>query len=164
MFKNKHFIIALLIAPILSIIAYFGTDMAVSEKAQPAQEGATYKLASKSNCRYTSGLCDMENGDFKVQFRSEHLGKQQLDLSLKADYPLEGVKVSLVNHPDQTAAPVDMLRSDDSAQHWTITLPAPSSDTSRLRVAISANGTTYFGETETDFVVYQTLLDDKQRN
>lgn len=64
MFKNKHFILALLIAPILSIIAYFGTDMALSEKPHAAKEGETYKLASKSNCRYTSGLCDMENGDF----------------------------------------------------------------------------------------------------
>lgn len=73
MFKNKHFIIALLIAPILSLIAYFGTDMALSEKPHAAKEGESYKLASKSNCRYTSGLCDMENGDFKVKFRSEKL-------------------------------------------------------------------------------------------
>ncbi len=40
MFKNKHFILALLIAPILSLIAYFGTDMALSEKPpHAAQEG-----------------------------------------------------------------------------------------------------------------------------
>lgn len=39
MFKNKHFILALLIAPILSIIAYFGTDMALSEKPHAAKEG-----------------------------------------------------------------------------------------------------------------------------
>lgn len=48
MFKNKHFILALLIAPILSIIAYFGTDMALSEKPHAAKEGETYKLASSS--------------------------------------------------------------------------------------------------------------------
>ncbi len=44
MFKNKHFIIALLIAPILSLIAYFGTDMALSEKPHAAKEGESYKL------------------------------------------------------------------------------------------------------------------------
>ena len=64
MFKNKHFIVALLIAPILAIIAYFGVDIAVSEKPHAAKKGQSYKLVSKSNCRYTSGLCDMENGEF----------------------------------------------------------------------------------------------------
>lgn len=38
MFKNKHFLIALLIAPILSLIAYFGTDMALSEKLMPRKK------------------------------------------------------------------------------------------------------------------------------
>lgn len=28
MFKNKHFIVALIVAPILAIIAYFGIDIA----------------------------------------------------------------------------------------------------------------------------------------
>lgn len=93
MFKNKHFIVALLIAPILSIIAYFGTDMAVSEKPHAAKEGQSYKLVSKSNCRYTSGLCDMENGDFKVKFRSEKLTNENLELSLHSAHSLEGVKL-----------------------------------------------------------------------
>lgn len=44
MFKNKHLIIALLIAPILSLIAYFGTDLALSEKPHAAKEGESYKL------------------------------------------------------------------------------------------------------------------------
>lgn len=119
MFKNKHFILALLIAPILSIIAYFGTDMALSEKPHAAKEGETYKLASKSNCRYTSGLCDMENGDFKVKFRSEKLTKDSLELSLNAAYPLEGVKLSVVDDQQQNAQPIDMTRADQAGQTGT---------------------------------------------
>ncbi|WP_087026804.1 hypothetical protein [Thaumasiovibrio subtropicus] len=161
MFKNKHFIIALLIAPILAIIAYFGTDMAVSEKPQAAQEGETYKLVSKSNCRYTSGLCSMENGDFKIQFRSEGLTQHALDLSLKTEFPLDGVKVALASSPEAKATPTDMLRSDESGQHWHLTLAAPSSEQDELRVVISANNTLYYGETSTEFVVYETLFTEK---
>ncbi|EPP5335320.1 hypothetical protein ACUSRQ_004575 [Vibrio harveyi] len=161
MFKNKHFIIALLIAPILSLIAYFGTDMALSEKPHAAKEGESYKLASKSNCRYTSGLCDMENGDFKVKFRSEKLTQDSLELSLHAAYPLEGVKVSVVDSQEQNALPIDMKPADQAGQNWTITLPKPASAESWLRVAIQSEGTLYYGETQTAFVKYETLFTDK---
>lgn len=158
MFKNKHFLIALLIAPILSLIAYFGTDMALSEKPHAAQEGETYKLAAKSNCRYTSGLCDMTNGDFKVQFRSEKLTAQGLDLSLKSAFSLEGVKVSLVNDQEQSTQPIDMQSTDSEGLKWIVSLPKPTSEESWLRVAIQSNGTLYYGETQTAFVKYETLF------
>ncbi len=161
MFKNKHFIIALLIAPILSLIAYFGTDMALSEKPHAAKEGESYKLASKSNCRYTSGLCDMENGDFKVKFRSEKLTQDSLELSLHAAYPLEGGKLSVVDSQEQNAQPIDMKPADQAGQNWTITLPKPASAESWLRVAIQSEGTLYYGETQTAFVKYETLFTDK---
>ncbi|MGI9950098.1 hypothetical protein [Vibrio hyugaensis] len=161
MFKNKHFIIALLIAPILSLIAYFGTDMALSEKPHAAKEGESYKLASKSNCRYTSGLCDMENGNFKVKFRSEKLTQDSLELSLHAAYPLEGVKLSVVNSQEQNAQPIDMTPTDQAGQNWAITLPKPASAESWLRVAIQSEGTLYYGETQTAFVKYETLFTDK---
>ncbi|MGR5401444.1 hypothetical protein ACPV48_22655 [Vibrio harveyi] len=161
MFKNKHFIIALLITPILSLIAYFGTDMALSEKPHAAKEGESYKLASKSNCRYTSGLCDMENGDFKVKFRSEKLTQDSLELSLHAAYPLEGVKLSVVDSQEQNAQPIDMKPADQAGQNWTITLPKPASAESWLRVAIQSEGTLYYGETQTAFVKYETLFTDK---
>lgn len=158
MFKNKHLIIALLIAPILSIIAYFGADIALSEKPHAAVEGETYKLAAKSNCRYTSGLCDMTNGDFKVQFRSEKLTAQGLELTLKSAFPLEGVKLSLVNGQEQSGQPVDMQSADSSGQQWMVSLPKPESEESWLRVAIQSNGTLYYGETQTAFVKYETLF------
>ncbi|NVC95656.1 hypothetical protein FC650_18915 [Vibrio natriegens] len=158
MFKNKHLIIALLIAPILSLIAYFGTDLALSEKPHAAKEGESYKLASKSNCRYTSGLCDMENGDFKVKFRSEKLTKDSLELSLNAAFPLEGVKVSVVENQEKNAQPVDMKPADQAGKNWYITLPKPKSAESWLRVVIQSEGTLYYGETQTAFVKYETLF------
>lgn len=161
MFKNKHFIIALLIAPILSLIAYFGTDMALSEKPHAAKEGESYKLISKSNCRYTSGLCDMENGDFKVKFRSEKLTQDSLELSLHAAYPLEGVKLSVVDSQEQNAQPIDMTPAGQDGKNWIITLPKPASADSWLRVAIQSEGTLYYGETQTAFVKYETLFTEQ---
>lgn len=158
MFKNKHFIVALLVAPILSIIAYFGADMAVSEKPHAAKEGQSYKLIAKSNCRYTSGLCGMENGEFKVQFRSEKLTQSELQLSMKSDFPIEGIKLSLVDNQEQDGQPLDMSPADQAGQNWYITLPKPASAESWLRVAIQADGTLYYGETQTAFVKYETLF------
>ncbi|UPQ87809.1 hypothetical protein [Vibrio sinaloensis] len=158
MFKNKHFLIALLIAPILSLIAYFGTDLALSEKPHAAKEGETYKLAAKSNCRYTSGLCDMENGEFKVQFRSDKLTGQGLDLSLKSAFPLEGVKLSIVADQESPAQPLDMQATDSTGKYWQISVAKPASAESWLRVAIQSDGTLYYGETQTAFVKYETLF------
>ncbi|MDR9826415.1 hypothetical protein RCJ22_12405 [Vibrio sp. FNV 38] len=159
MFKSKHFLVALIVAPILAIIAYLGIDIAVSEKPHAAKKGETYKLLSKSNCRYTSGLCDMENGEFKIQFRSEALSNNQLSLSLKAAVPLQHIKVSLVQQQEDQAQPISMTPSDDSAQNWQVSLPAPSSQENWLRVAVQADDSLYYGDTQTAFVVYETLLD-----
>ncbi|MFW7523968.1 hypothetical protein ACODM8_07490 [Vibrio ostreicida] len=161
MFKNKHFVVALLIAPILSILAYVATDMAVSEPPQVAKEGETYQLVSQSNCRYTSGLCDMKNGDFKIKFRSEKLTATDLELSLHAAYPLQGVKVSLVDQQGDDQLPIDMQPRNPSEQDWHIRLPAPLSSESWLRVAVQSQGTLYYGQTQTTFVKYETLLSDQ---
>ncbi|RJX65418.1 hypothetical protein DZ860_21490 [Vibrio sinensis] len=163
MFKNKHILIALLVAPILSILAYVGTDLALSEKPHAAKEGQEYKLVSKSNCRYTSGLCDMANGEFKVQFRSEALSSSDLTLSLKSKFALDGVKVSLVDSEDQTAPPINMNAIDSSNLNWNVVLPAPKSDQSWLRVAIQADGTVYYGDTQTAFVTYETLFTEDHK-
>ncbi|EGU30037.1 hypothetical protein VII00023_15668 [Vibrio ichthyoenteri ATCC 700023] len=160
MFKNKHIIIALLVAPILSILAYVGTDLALSEKPHAAKEGTNYKLVSKSNCRYTSGLCDMANGEFKVKFRSESLSNDELELSLTASFPLEGVKLSMVDNQDAMGTPVNMQAADNTGKVWTIMLPAPASPESWLRVAIQSDGVLYYGDTQMAFVKYETLLSE----
>ncbi|MGF1698436.1 hypothetical protein L4D20_23005 [Vibrio kyushuensis] len=162
MFKSKHFIVAMLVTPVLSILAYVGTDMALSEKPHAAKKGEAYKLLSKSNCRYTSGLCDMENGEFKIQFRSESVTDEQLYLSLTSKLPLQGIKLSLVDSLEATGDPIAMQSVDETNQKWHISLPAPTSDENWLRVAAQASDTLYYGDTQTIFVTYETLLDQAQ--
>ncbi|MBD1557432.1 hypothetical protein HC752_10830 [Vibrio sp. S9_S30] len=156
MFKNKHLIIAMLIAPILAIIAYFGTDAAVSEQPHAAKKGESYKLVSKSNCRYTSGLCNMENGDFKVQFRSEGIEGTQLTLTLKTELPLDGAKIAIADSPDEKRIPSKMRKID--AKNWHLTLNAPQNEESQLRMVFQYGDTLYYGEANTQFVVYETLF------
>ncbi|NLS13990.1 hypothetical protein HGP28_13940 [Vibrio sp. SM6] len=159
MFKNKHLLAALLIAPILSIVAYVGTDLALSEKPHAAKEGETYKLAAQSNCRYTSGLCDLKNGDFGIQFRSDPQSSGELTLSLTAKYPLQGVRVALVETPSEQGIPLTMAATDDSGLRWQLPQAVAPANDQWLQVAVQANNTLYYGDTETTFFVYQTLLD-----
>ncbi|MCV5332010.1 hypothetical protein OFD71_27425, partial [Escherichia coli] len=84
--------------------------------------------------------------------------KDSLELSLNAAYPLEGVKLSVVDDQQQNAQPIDMTRADQAGQNWYITLPKPTSAESWLRVVIQAEGTLYYGETQTAFVKYETLF------
>ena len=51
MWKNKHVVVAMLVAPILAILAWFAVDSMVAERAHSAKPGASYKLVAKSNCR-----------------------------------------------------------------------------------------------------------------
>ncbi|CAM2982370.1 hypothetical protein [Vibrio rarus] len=159
MFKNKHFIVALLVAPILAVITYFGVDMAVSEKPHAAKQGKSYKLISKSNCRYTSGLCDFENGEFKVQFRSEKLTSDSLQLTLKSKFPLQGIKVALADEAD--ANPIAMTSTNQDMRNWAVSLPVTDIKNKKLRIAVQANDTLYYGETETTFVTYETLFTEE---
>jgi len=69
MFTNKHVIIAMLVAPVLAIMAWFAVDYFIGERPHAAKEGAAYTLIAKSNCRYDSGQCDLENSDFKLNLR-----------------------------------------------------------------------------------------------
>lgn len=158
MLKNKHITIALLIAPILSLIAYFATDRLVSEQPHSAQKGRSYKLVASSNCRYTSGLCDMKNGDFKIQFRALPTQDDHLQFILTSVFPLKGAKLSLVDQPEQNTAPINMQPNNNQNMTWSITLPKPNAKQSRLRVAVQANDSIYYGETNTQFIEYQTLF------
>ena len=159
MFKNKHLIAALIITPILTIIAYFAMDYMVSEKPHQAQAGASYELVEKPNCRYQSGLCGLKNGDFEIEMRVELLDDDTMNLSLESAYPLDGVKLALVDKPEQAGDPRDMVADNKERTHWQVVLPQATGDSSRLRLVISANSSLYYGDTATTFMIYQTSFE-----
>jgi len=150
MFTNKHVIIAMIVAPVLSILAWFAVGNFTGEKPQVAEAGKSYPLIEKSNCRYASGVCDLENEDFKlVLFFEDGVSGQQL--VLRASHPLEGVVMS-VSLPDSNEKPGAMRATDGQGLEWRLALNDRPAKDKRIRLVASAAGTSYFGEAGTVFL------------
>ncbi|HAN68249.1 MAG TPA: hypothetical protein DCQ70_07120, partial [Halieaceae bacterium] len=94
MFSNRHVIIALLVAPLLSIGAWFAVGQLVGEQPQQAEAGSDYPLLAKSNCRYDSGRCELANGDLELEIDVQALGSGW-QLRLLASHALEGAVMAI---------------------------------------------------------------------
>ena len=154
-FKNKHVITAMIVAPILAVASYYLVDMAVKEKPQKAKAGVAYELIAKSNCRFSSGACDLENGDFKSTVKvSVDNGKQILTLS--SVNALQNASVGFVTDSGTEVGPIKLTASDTSGKHWTTSINVLADETTSMRVALSANDAHYFSETTMGFSNYET--------
>ncbi len=148
MFTNKHVVIALIVAPVLSVLAWFAIGSLTGEQAAPAQPGRDYPLVAKSSCRWASGVCELENQDFELTLRYSDAGM----LLLHSAHPLEGVLVSVY---DPAASgdipPVALLPVDEAGHDWR----HPASDVpeagERIRLVAAADGSRYYGEMSSQF-------------
>lgn len=152
---NKHFIIAMIVAPILAIIAYFAVDHYVSEKPHEAIKGQSYPLVAKSNCRYESGLCTFKNGEIQITLQTKEMDNSSIEVSLSANQALEGAKIAIASE-GQNAFPAAMKNTDNSATRWTTILPNTLNDQTKVQIALAINGSLYFGEASTIFTRYET--------
>lgn len=159
MFKNKHIIAALIITPILAIIGYFATDHLVSEKPHKARPGMSYQLVEMPNCRYESGHCGLKNADFNIDMQVELLENGTMNLSLDSAYPLNGVKLAVVDNPADSGEPLDMVAKNKQRTRWLASVRQPGGSESRIRLVISANASLYYGDVGTAFMVYKPAFD-----
>lgn len=151
MFKNWHVIIAMIVAPILAVLAWFAVDYFVAERPHAAKEGAAYTLIAKSNCRYDSGACDLENSDFKLNIRPMSVTDDSVHLEMTSVFPLHSATLGLVN--DGVASTTSTMAAiTDDALRWTTRIDAPSGETSTIRVAVTAEGSTWYAEVPTVFL------------
>jgi hypothetical protein len=150
MFTNKHVIVAMIVAPVLAILAWFSVGEFIGEKPQVARPGQSYPLVEKSNCRYESGLCELENKDFRLKlfYRNDAAGRQ---LVLRASHALEGVVIS-VGVPEGEEPPGAMRSADEQGLEWRLALDSRPTPEERIRLVASAAGSTYFGEAGTLFL------------
>lgn len=143
MFTNKHVVIALIVAPILSVLAWFAVGSLTGEQAAPAQAGKDYPLVAKSSCRWASGQCELENEDFELTLKYSSTGK----LLVQSAYPLEGVLVSVYDPAAETdLPPVALLQTDGVGRDWrhpASVIPGPGE---RIRLVAAADGSRYYGE------------------
>ena len=158
MFKNKHVVLALIIAPILAIISYFGVDLALSEKPISAQTGHEYQLSPRSNCRYTSGVCSLVNGDFQLQLRSEPTDNQTIALKLTSPYALQGAKIDLKKDPNAQPAPMQMTPIDPEHKVWEIQFNDMHEELKLMQLVVMSGDVLYHAQTSTDFMEYKTFF------
>lgn len=150
MFTNKHVIIAMIVAPILSVLAWVAVGTFTGEQAAPAQAGQSYPLVEKSNCRYESGDCDLENEDFRLSlsYVDEPAGK---GLVLHSSHALEGVALA-IGPPDSETRP-DMMRAvDGQGLEWRIVLADRPAPDVRIKLVARAGGSTWFADASTAFL------------
>ena len=161
MWTDRHVITALLVAPVLAILAWFAVGSLGGEKARPARTGAAYPLLEKSNCRYASGVCDLENTDFKVRlsFTDNVSGELSGDgsgnaggrLDVYVSHAVDSALLSLTRAPGD-AAPSAMRRADAQGRRWRFALQRQPDREQRLRLVLSRRGTAYFAEFSTAFL------------
>ena len=149
-FTNKHVIVALIVGPILAILAWLAVGQIAGEKAALAVSGQSYPLVEKSDCRYESGHCKLENEDFKLLLKLEQRGLDSI-LVLTSEHALEGVLIS-VAAPDQEEQPRAMRSTTAEALEWTLVLEAVPAPGERIHLVASSGGTQYFGDASTLFI------------
>ncbi len=152
MWKNKHIVVAMLVAPVLAIMAWFAVDYLVAERPQSAQPGAAYPLVAKSNCRYDSGRCDLENADFEIYLLPLQITPTQVSIRLESRFPLQQATLGLVEQ-GTAAAPVRMSADGGDNTAWLAESAAPASSDSLLRVGVVSDDATFFAEVPVVFLV-----------
>ena len=146
MWKDKHVVIALIVAPILAIIAWVGVDYIVAEKAQPAEPGSMYPLVARSNCRYDSGSCDLVNNDFEVTLRPIDLRSDRTILAVESKFELQQTSLALVVDGEETAGKGAPTETPDGETVWIVNIPVRAEPEAILRVAVTAQDSVYFIE------------------
>lgn len=159
MFKNKHVMIAMLVAPVLALLSYFAVDYYVSEEPHQAKAGKSYKMIERPNCRYTSGKCDLKNGSFEVGLKVEILQKNKMLLKLDSNFALDGVKIAIVQTQESNPIPVDMQLRNNNKKTWEVKINQPASEESRIHLVMAIGESYYFAETATTF-----FQDDRKFN
>lgn len=145
MFRNRHVIIALIVAPVLAMVAWLGVDRAVSEKPHAAREGASYELVAGPDCRYASGQCTLRNGEFRVVLRADDGGDGPV-LTLESRFAVDAVRAALVRG-EGPPPPQDMIAVSGDGRRWSVSLaPLPPAGAT-LRLVLIDDGTRYYAET-----------------
>ncbi len=153
-FSNKHVITAFIVAPLLAVMGYMVADKMVSEKPLPAQEGQSYPLLAGSNCRYTSGVCDLRNNDFRARIAIRREGDQAL-LVLSSEQILENIVFSVSRMGDVESLPNTMVWNS-TVRQWEAALPYQPDDNTQLKLVLNSAGVNYYAETPMTFSTYQT--------
>ena len=153
--KNRHLMIATMIAPVLALIGYFAVNAWVGETPHAAEAGQSYQLVEKPNCRHSGGICGLKNGDFELTLSFEWLDSGRMLLRLESAHVLDGVLAALVENEASEKSPVDMRPLGDGGLTWSLEIAHPDPERHRLLLVASANQALYFGDAAMKFTVIE---------
>jgi hypothetical protein len=148
--KNKHLIIAMIVAPVLSILAWFATGEFSGEVPQPALSGSSYQLLEKSNCRYEGGTCVLENEDFKLTLTMTGESPAHI-LIVSSQYPLDRLLIA-VGASEQNTEPTAMRKADSRGLVWRLPMLETVAPEERIQLVAFTRGSSYFGDAATAFL------------
>jgi len=154
-FRNKHVVTALIVAPILAVVSYYSVDLLVKEKPHAARAGSSYPLVAQSNCRYTSGRCDLKNNEFSAQVRvEEREGVERL--IVESEHAVQKVTLGF-SRIDNTSPsePTSMSFNADTAS-WVLDTTLVLDEDTQMMIVLQANNVKYYAETPMAFSQYQT--------
>lgn len=145
MWKNKHVVVAMLVAPVLAIMSWFAVDYFVAERPHAAKAGATYPLAARPNCRYASGRCELVNNDFELTLTVVSDAASPV-LRLTASHPLSEARGAVGATPGDLDEPRAFAANDSGGTDWSLALDGEPAVGDTLRIAVVAQQSTYYAE------------------
>ncbi len=148
-FTNKHVVIAMIVAPVLAVLAWFATGQFAGEKPHAAVPGQSYPLVEMSNCRYPSGACDLHNEEFRLRLGAVAEGSRELVLT--SSHPLDGVVLGL-SRPEEESRPTMMRAVGGQGLEWRLILGSAPQPGQRIRLVAMAGGSSYFADADTAFL------------
>lgn len=143
---NKHVVVAMIVAPILAVLAWFATGYFAGEKPHAAREGGAYPLVEQSGCRWSSGECEARNNDVRLTLKPAASGYLQLTSS----HPLEQVQLGVGDA--KTAVPVAMKAVGEDGKRWQVMLRTPAPQ-DRFYLVANLGGARYFADLSSAFLL-----------
>ena len=151
--NSKHLVIAMIVAPILSFLAWFSAGKFSGDIPQPALPGSSYQLLEKSNCRYESGTCVLENEDFKLTLTMTGKSPARI-LVVSSQYPLDRLLIA-VGASEQDSEPTTMRKVDSRGLVWRLPMLETVAPEERIRLVAFTRGSSYFGDAATVFLQHR---------
>lgn len=152
-----HVVTAMIVSPILAVLSYLFIDYLLGERPHKAIAGKAYPMLVKSNCRFESGECHLENTSFKVKLKVEQRENNSL-LLLDSSHVLQNVTIGFVDKDIAVSEPSNMLATNQQYDQWSIPLPVSVGSQSIARLALQVNNTFYYAETPMIFSEYKTVF------
>ena len=148
--RNRHIALALVLAPLLSLLAWWATGPLLGQQPAPAQAGQSYPLVAKSNCRWSSGECHLENADIQLQLT--FLQAPRPVLIVVSSVPVDAVLVSVGVDANVRPQSLQSATGAGPSQEWRLPLAALPSSPAHIRLAVRAKGSSWYGETGLAFM------------